>query len=585
MKRIALALLSAMLIAGCASHGSAPLVPVAAPQNAQLQPSSLESAPLPPGAAHFVVTLPLRNEAELDRVLGAISDPQSPQYRQFLSPQAFAQRYAPLPAALNVVASDLRAAGFSVDVLDQAVSATGTQSQAERYFRTTFNRASDGVFQPRTALAYPHALTQANAVVIGLNGEPLLHIFSHRGPTTNAMHPDNKVSPRGPYFPVELKQAYQMPSIQETSGEGVTIGIVMSSPIIASDMQVFFEKYLLLPVPLITTVKIHGGGKIDLNGATGEASLDVQQSGGIAPGAHIVLYDIPDLSNANIYLGYAAAVKAGATIVNSSFGGCERSFFEPGGGGQAELNRFEAIFKAGMAKGTTWVASSGDFGADMCGNDNVRGVSWPADSPSVVAVGGTNLITSHSTKTDNSTYVRESAFHDSNVLENGATYWGSGGGYSTVFTRPAWQAGFVSQSGRGVPDVALHMGGLGFSTGATSGSDCAAQKCSKDDSSDWEEVGGGYGPVIGTSASSPDMAGLLALGAQIAGKPLGDVHPLLYALAKKSGLFRTDIPGNNGLPAAKGRWDPVLGLGTPIAAYKIIGAKTKAGVPGSSTNP
>jgi subtilase family serine protease len=113
-----------------------------------------------------------------------------------------------------------------------------------------------------------------------------------------------------------------------------------------------------------------------------------------------------------------------------------------------------------------------------------------------------------------------------------------------------------------------------------------AQKCTPYDSSDWAYELGAAGQEVGTSASSPDTVGLLALASEIAHSPLGDVHALLYKKAKVAGLFHRGIPGNNGgYPTTTGLWDPVLGLGTPDAAYKLVGAKSAAGVPGSSSNP
>ena len=49
--------------------------------------------------------------------------------------------------------------------------------------------------------------------------------------------------------------------------------------------------------------------------------------------------------------------------------------------------------------------------------------------------------------------------------------------------------------------------------------------------------------------------------------------------------FRTGIPGNSGFATTKDLWDPVLGLGTPIGAYKLVGAADPAGPPGWSSNP
>jgi pseudomonalisin len=522
------------------------------------------------GSARFIVALPLRNEAELDRTLAAISDPQSPQYRHFLSRSAFVDRYAPRFADLAAVAADLHRSGLAVSIMDQAVAVGGTQAQVERYFGTSFARTTDGVLSPRASMRVPNALTSRAAHIVGLSGEPTLRTFSRIIPAP-AIRPDNFASALGPYFAVDFKEAYQMPSYQEATGAGATIAIVIAGTVKQSDLAKYFKNMHLPSPPVVKISKIGGGG----TGGNGEATLDVEQSTGIAPGAKVVLYSIPTLGGQDIYNGYAAVVQGGiATVANSSFGGCEADW-------KSSLKTFDGVFKEGIASGVTWVASSGDHGADQCGSDlDGLGVSWPAVSPYVLAVGGTNLITNHTNGSNDSAYVRESAFKDIAPTQGGGNYWGSGGGYSKLYKRPSYQNGFVSKSGRGVPDVSLHMGGLGFS-----GSQCDAQKCGVDDSSDIELEGGKEFYAIGTSASGPDMVGLIALATQLANSPLGDVHGLLYSLAKKNGLFHRGIPGNNGYATTKGSWDPVLGLGTPSAAYKIIGAKTRAGTPGTSTNP
>ena len=102
------------------------------------------------GSTHFVVALPLRNEAELDRTLEAISDPQSPQYRQFISRSAFLERYAPSAANLAALARELQRNGFTVSVMDQAVLVGGTQPQVERYFE----RRSNAPARARTVAAF-----------------------------------------------------------------------------------------------------------------------------------------------------------------------------------------------------------------------------------------------------------------------------------------------------------------------------------------------------------------------------------------------------------------------------------------------
>jgi subtilase family serine protease len=576
---------AALALAACSNHGATSMLPNSPLTSQAVSPAVAEAgfatgvSEQSLGAVHFVVGLPLRNSIELDRVLNAISDPDSPEFRHFLTRETFLERYAPSATDLVAVARDLRSAGFNVSIMDQAVAVGGTQAHVERYFGTRFARNANGQLAPASAMRLPSALAVRHASVIGLSGTPPMRTFSRSIPAPSGLQPDNGNSPIGPYFPIDLKEAYKMPSIQEATGRGAKIAIIIDNPIEPSDMKAFF-KFMDSALPKIAIKKIDGGGgRFNPNGDGQESSLDVEQSGGIAPGAAITVNDIASLSDTDIYDGYQAAVKDGATVVNSSFGGCEQALT------QSELTMFDSLYQQGIASGMTFVASSGDHGAYQCGFnsqgplENKIGVSWPADSIYVVAVGGTNLQTVFVSGTTESTYVKESANKDIGPQEGGK-YWGSGGGYSTLYKRPKFQNGFVTKSGRGMPDIALHMGGLGFS-----GNECAAKKCAPGDSSDAAIVGGNKTLEVGTSASGPDIVGLIALGTEIQGTPLGDIHALLYMEAKHPGLLRRGIKGNNGLPTTSGAWDPVLGLGTPISASAMVGGKTVAGTPGTSTNP
>ncbi|HTX58133.1 MAG TPA: S53 family serine peptidase [Verrucomicrobiae bacterium] len=580
MKRLALVCVASVLFAACSSHGGTPLVPGAMPAGAGDLTASLHLPTGVPAASlgqvEFNVALPLRNQAELDRFLAAVSDPDSPSYREFMTREQFLERYGPSQADLAAVAQELRRAGFRVSIMDQAVAAGGTRAQAERYFATHLTAGAGGEFVRTSALRLSPALSSRGAMVVGF--EPMaFRVDSERValPATGRL-PHNRTSPVGPYFTSDMKEAYQFPSYQVATGKGVTIGIIISSPVKTSDVTAYFKDQLLKVSPKVVNVAVDGGGKYSAGSdGTFEATLDAEQSLGMAPGAEAKVFNFPSLSNGNqIYDAYTKAVDASVAVVNSSFGLCESS--NP----LSAYTAFDDVFKQGLAAGTTFVAASGDHADANCGsnaegNPDKKGVSWPASSSYVLAVGGTNLKTQFVKSSNESGYVSEEAYED-NLGEG--SHWGSGGGYSGAgyYARPSWQAGFVSGTKRGVPDIALHMGGC---------PEGAVQPCNKDDSADIEVLAGKESGAVGTSASSPDAVGLIALATQLSGKPFGDIHSLLYQAAKVSGLLHRGIKGNNGYPTTSGLWDPVLGIGTPDAAFKIAGASAAAGVPGTPSNP
>ncbi len=178
--------------------------------------------------------------------------------------------------------------------------------------------------------------------------------------------------------------------------------------------------------------------------------------------------------------------------------------------------------------------ASGDNGSSDGVNDGHDHVDFPASSPNVLACGGTHL------EGAGGAIQSETVWSDPN---GGAT----GGGYSAVFARPAWQAGIPTPGGapaRGVPDVA---GDADPATGYRI------------------EVDGQETVVGGTSAVAPLWAGLVALMNQQGKSHLGFLNPQLYALPK-SGSFHDIVQGSNGSFGAGPGWDPCTGLGSPDGA-------------------
>src|ERR1700733_13535990 len=172
-------------------------------------------------------------------------------------------------------------------------------------------------------------------------------------------------------------------------------------------------------------------------------------------------------------------------------------------------------------------------------HDYVLGVSNPADDPNVTAVGGTNLQTKASPGVDDATYLSENANFDprlpaefeispTDIVTVGNNTWGSGGGFSQIFSKPLYQ--FLVNTGsnqhRAVPDVSLMMGGC------PGDADLAAQDCTVLPRSAvivW--IGGVPDLLIGTSSSSPEMAGVLALAVELNRGRLGNVNPMIYSLS------------------------------------------------------
>jgi subtilase family serine protease len=259
------------------------------------------------------------------------------------------------------------------------------------------------------------------------------------------------------------------------------------------------------------------------------------------------------------------AVRRAADVISFNGGGGEHLFTS------AEVAAIHSALEYAAAHHVTFDAGVGDTGAVSSTSSVVAGpstgvvkeISLPAGDPLVLTVGGTSLTANHAT----GAYISETAW-DLPVVSGGKGDHSSasGGGFSHLFARPAYQDRVPGIGAmRGTPDVA---GDASAYTGM------ALVRAAP---------GGTYEltPAYGDSASTPFWAGLIALADQEAGHPLGLVNPAIYRIARSPDYYKAfhDITtGNNnvtyngvtitGYQAGPG-WDPVTGWGTPDAEVLV----------------
>ncbi len=558
----------------------------------------------------FNVYVPLQHRDQLESFLKDVHDTNSPNFGKWLTPAEFHQRFSPNAKQMSALQQRLSAEGLTVTQTSaRNLRISGPAPVVERAFGTTLKtgKLANGrsVVAATGQLTLPTAITEVGGIVTGLSSAVHLHSQAH-------LVPENRYSAEGPYWFTDLKQAYKFPSYQTYSGKGSTVAVLITSALNQADMDLYFghEK---IASPKITEIKVDGGAPFDpASGGSFEANLDMQQVGGMAPNANILLYNIPDLSDTSFYDGLTQIVNDNkADVVNMSFGGAEIFYtaaYNDGVDYTSTLQIFDDLFAQGNAEGITFVASSGDSGAlaavpPACFAASVEGapascgsflasVEFPSSSPHVTSVGGTNLVTTSRTGSLNSSYVSEEAFADplTQDIFFGTTatggYWGSGGGDSIYFTKPAYQ--YLVKTGnpnfRTTPDISLHMGGCPGG---------AVQPCNPEDSADLEVLGGKLYGVIGTSASSPDIAGLTALAVERYGHRMGNTNYYIYSLASAQAyglvpkVFHTGIVGYNGLffTTPKG-YNRVLGNGTINANNYLLNlGGPVAGAPQTPSNP
>jgi subtilase family serine protease len=429
------------------------------------------------------------------------------------------------------------------------------------------------------------------------------------------------------FSPQSVRAAYNVQPLYDNGydGRGRTIAIVDSygSDTIAHDLHVYDTAFGLPPMcgeegvtctagmPTFSTLALQGSpatkappstsnspGQEDKSAWALEVSLDVETAHAIAPGANILLVTTPTAETLGVQ-GFPQMMAAEqyvvdhhlADVISQSFASAEDAF-----GSSRSLENLRYAFKAAAANHVTVLGASGDTGTANSrkqpvgkGGSTIPGptVEWPASDPLVTGVGGTSLCTDPNNTTsrvvDNTDppaacQAPEAAGQAEIVWSRLAGGVATGGGFSHVFSRPAYQdtlpAGStaIPSGQRGVPDIGLQANSrtgalvyISLPPDGNGGLNCGSSPCS----TGWYDIGG-------TSLSTPQWAGLIAIAAQIRGGGLGLINNALYQIAADPALYGDDFfdvtVGNNqadpnipGYPASPG-WDPATGLGTPNAA-------------------
>jgi pseudomonalisin len=511
-----------------------------------------------------------RNEAELDGLAAAQSDPRSPMFGRYLTNGEFNGFFAPSPQDYARAVEALVRAGFHVDgtyANRTLVSASAPASVVERYFSTQIHLVAQRGYGVRYANARPAIMpSELRAVAASVAGlDSLVNVryprpmhapaawpvrqtghvdhYSQPRPVSTATpvpnpNPEPTLAPKvlgsgGGYTPFTIATAYDYPVQHGYDGTGRSVGNVISGDYADSDLTGFLADVgETRDGPASVRILVDGSTNHDPNSPdVQESTLDVEAIVGLAPGVSFYEYLMPGLTDRSIEDAYNRVVSDNLVdAVNSSFGGCETD--DPS---------FEYvtnyIAKQGAVKGITFSASTGDTGSNGCGGvangapGTAPGVGIPAADDYFTAVGGTDLFVNEVT----GAYVNE-------------TGWESGGGgVSKLEPLPSWQAATsgVTTTGRNTPDVALDAA---LETG-------------------YEYYENGVATTIGgTSLSSPLFVALQGEIGQIQHKRHGFLNPRLYQIVNTVGYFhfRDVVGGSNGMFTAVPGYDNVTGIGSPI---------------------
>jgi subtilase family serine protease len=616
---------------GAAHTGSAPLPQTAGPAalpsglssipeygQEQLKGATLLGAAKLPAVTLDVLVQPVDAPGLLTYAQQANS-PGTGMYRRWLTPTQIAARFGATSANYTMVAKYFHSQGLAVAGFPQRLSlnVSGSQSAMEKALGAKFGSFTKNGVTFRSLITVPTGVVNlpitalVGATTFGREQSSMVKLGTAAGIAPGSI---------SGYSASQIAAAFDYTGAYNAgyTGAGITIGIIGTGPIEATDVPTYKAQYHIVGSSTVTQVNVQDSsvdgltpnpplgfsagtfanpppttrttGSCQPNNADlpacnpedVEAQLDTEQAAALARDA-----------NVNFYLGYEPSSQSeglygtnqtehgelqqviadnNVDILSLSYGIGEiqdvGQDFTLNGSGQvnAASSLGPVEFAALASEGVTVFASSGDSGALECSSSNIALVAndlcveYPATDPNVVAVGGVN-----------------SPLAPNGQFIGPITGWGfatesglaaSGGGVSQYFPVPAYQSGIagLSGSGRNTPDVSLDADA---NTGVAVVEDSAF-------SASTARLGG-------TSVSSPEMAAMWALVLQACKQTVscsapggggvsyrfGNPNPLFYAIynnpAKYAATFYDVVFGNNSmLPACP----PTCSAATPIPGYQ-----------------
>ncbi|MGB7102975.1 MAG: S53 family peptidase [Acidimicrobiales bacterium] len=553
---------------------------VAGASDARISVAGLAPVPTKDVVVNKVITtsfdLALRQQhaGELSSFIASLSNTASTNYHRFLTPREYAQRFGASAATVNAVRTYFQQYGLHVGALSaghNVLHVTGTTTEIARAFDSPVETVSlaGGVLDAHfTATAsLPHALGRDVTAVAGLStvapevtNVSLSHAVATAGTCVSA-GPSSGTQPNsvGGYTLQQQAELYGLNTEWSTGNTGVgqTIGVYELATYNASDVATYTSCYSLSPS--ITSINVDGGptSTDNADNAPDEATLDVEETAGLAPGADIEVYQGTQNGSGPTDIYSEIASQDSATIITTSWGICEQ---DTDGSAQVE----QPIFEEMAAQGQTVVAAAGDDGSSDCedvqgGSTSALAVDDPSSQPYVTGVGGLTV--------NDINPLSETVWNDDCTSQNCGA---GGGGVSTLWSRPTWQVApginTATETMRMVPDLSVmaapSTGFIQYYTGTGSG--FCQHSCS-----------GGWGGIGGTSIGAPLVSSLLATAAQACGiSRLGFVNPELYAMATTGYVDVTTGTNdlyNVGEYSAGPGYDMASGLGSPDGAAFFAG--------------
>ncbi len=461
------------------------------------------------------------------------------------------------------------------------IAFSGNVQTINRAFATEIHRYvvhGEERLAPARTPRIPAAVTGVVRSIVGLS--TLREHSAHGGGSASGvLRKQDPAAPAGTFctasdactrylFPADFAKIYDADTVYEQGidGTGQTIAVIGRARVYLPDIENFQARAGLAerdPTIIVPPTGVDPGPALSSGGNPPEdqleATIDVSRATSVAPGAQIDLVVSADgsgqsgLRTASEYV--VDSSPAIAQIMSISFGACEAA------GGSAGVAFYDGLFQQAAAEGISVFVISGDSGAAGCDPYNtVPPASQSASSNYIcvssyaTCVGGTQFAdTTNPTQYWNSSnddsfssalgYIPEGAWNEPVARDNSFQASATGGGVSVYIPTPYWQTGLgvPGTQGRYTPDVS-------FSASAHDGYfaclAAAGNPCINDSSGNFR-----FEYIYGTSASTPDMAGVAALLNQKMNGAQGNLNQRLYTLAAdgSNGVFHDATPASSGI--------------------------------------
>ncbi|MGA3283469.1 MAG: choice-of-anchor tandem repeat GloVer-containing protein [Verrucomicrobiota bacterium] len=490
----------------------------------------------------LAIGLPLRNRESLTNLLQQLYDPASTNYHHYLTPQQFTEAFGPTEQDYKAVIAFAKANNLTVATTHPnrlLLDVSGTVAEIEQALKVTL-RVYQHPTEKRTFYAPDTAPSLALTVPVlhisGLDNYALPHprLKASHIAKNNTASPNTGSGPDGCYMGNDFRAAYVPDS--SLTGSGQVVGLLQFDGYTASDI-IYYENLAGLPNVTLTNVLLDEFDGYPTGYGDIEVCLDIEMAISMAPDlSQVIVYEAPNGSPFEDIMNRMATDNLARQL------SC--SWYIPDGRPDATADQ---IWQEMAAQGQSFFNASGDYGA------YTGLISFPGDTPYITQVGGTTLTTSG----PGGVRLSETVWNRNNGIA-------SGGGISTSYPIPDWQAGLDmtacqgSVTMRNTPDVALTADDIYV----------------RADGQDYS--------VGGTSCAAPLWAGFMALvNQQVAAygrPPAGFINPAIYALAKGSfygACFHDITTGNNtnnsspNLYYAVPGYDLCTGWGTPNGANLI----------------